>query len=359
MDRISRPAGWIALVTFLAAAGDVALSGDAQIDVKYTSVPTRPLPSDIRVISVQKPEYLHRASDDGIMRDDQARWYDVLIRLLEFKFSTAAPHVTLIDWGDRSVSTTIELSRKIDGGDPDDAPVVLLPDAVIVARFVFSTPHVERFRVKRKLHERIIGGIARRIPIFGGGVDDPRYEWRYRVRVNVTGNLLLKRAGSGETLLPYGRDLQASQMTDEGIFGYGAQQLFELDTVETLIAALIEEHTDNFLSKIVPIRRCITKRLEHVRPRLAAAVEQLNAGNLDRAIDRAFSAWGRDKNCHEACFVIGMVWELKARREEAEWNEAVAWYSRALKGDGNDADYRAALDRARSAAQHGPRVAGR
>lgn len=263
------------------------------------------------------------------------------------------------NWEDRTVSVTIERARVIDGGDPEGAPAALLPDAVIVARFAFRAPHMERFPIEKKLHEKIFENYGPRIPIIGRPLSYPRQKCRYRVRANVTCNLLLKRAGSNETLLSYGRDLEASQMTDEGIFGYGVRQLFELDTVETLIAALIEEHTDNFLSKIVPIRRRITKRLEHVRPRLAAAVEQLSAGNLDRAIDRAFRAWGRDKNCHEACFVIGMVWELKARREEAEWNEAVAWYSRTRKGDGNDADYRAALDRAGSAAQDGPRVAGR
>ena len=353
MDRISRSAGWIALVTLMASAGEVALSGDAQIDVSYTGAPARPLPRDIKVISVQKPEYLHRASDDGIMRDEQTRWYNLLIRRLESKFRTAAPQLSVINWEDRSSTATIKRARLIDGGDPDAVTLALAksPDALLVARFVFSTPHVERFRVKTKLHERALGGLARRIPFVGGAVDNPRYKTRYRVRVNVSCNLVLTRVGSNETLLSYGRDLEASQITNEGTFGYGARQLFELDTVETLMSALIEEHADNFMAKIVPVRQSITKRLTHVAHRLAAAVERLNAGNLDGAIERAFKAWGRDKDSHEACFVLGVAWELKAWRHEADWGNAVAWYSRALEQKSEDADYLAALDRAQSAAE--------
>jgi hypothetical protein len=87
-------------------------------------------------------------------------------------------------------------------------------------------------------------------------------------------------------------------------------------------------------------------------------VEKLNAGDTDGAIREAFKAWGRDKKDHQACFVIGIAWELRAWQHKADWSEALAWYSRALEQQSDDRDYQDALKRVR-AASSARRLAGR
>lgn len=354
MKRTRSTTRWIALGLMTIGVSTPAWAGDAQINVKYVTVAARPLPADISVISVQKPTYLHRASDDGIMRGKQQRWYNLLVGRLQSKFRQAAPHISVVNVEDRAITYNEALSRQLDGADPEgpSARKAKSSDAVIVARFVFSAPYCETFREKISLHERAGKSIARRIPLIGGSIDNPRYRVRYRIRVNVSCKIEMIHTRTDETLASYARDIETSQITDQGVFGlgYGGRELFELDTVETQLSSIIEEHVDNFLAQIVPVHRSLTKHLKHVNHRLAQAVEKLNAGNTKGAVDQAFRAWGRDKKSHQACFVIGLAWELRAWQRKAEWSYALSWYSRALERKSDDRDYQDALARVRAAA---------
>lgn len=321
------------------------------VSVGYTTRPVVEFPPDVLVIEIHKPNYPHRATEDGIVRDEQMRWYNQFIRHIETRLRQAAPHVLILNREDRLSMDPVERERDI-YRDPDQRSAEhegrasrRTPDAVIVPRIVVSTKDQLSWEPP-SAGERLASTVADYIPYAPAPRAEPKA--RYRRQVNVSCEVHMSQAGIPPVMLvTYACDLQASDYTEPGRW-YGidsGKRRHEMLSSDRLIQWLIVEHCDNFLARLIPLERTLRAELRDVSRRASRAIDRLNSGDYEQARAAACKAWD-ESGCddHAAAFVLGVLAE-----REGDWREALTWYSRAANLSPTQDEYLNAQERAQDA----------
>lgn len=318
----------------IAALAATAVTGCAEravrLSVKYRVEPRTSLPPDIRVIEVAQPSYAGRERDDGVVRDPQHRWYRQVLRRIEWRFREAASDVHIVNREDRLNTQTVQRDALYNGADPDAVaarPACAAVSAVIVPRIVCSTTR-DILLNEPSWQERVIASGTRIIPGVGGPAPAASGRVQHILRANVSADVHMTRAASNQTLSAYACDLEAADMTDAGrYFGFDARRsAAELASEQRLLTRLVDEHVDNFLSDFLPILRHVDTEVFKPSSRAFTAIERLNAGDRAGARDAALQAYAHDDDDHAACFVLGLLGEMKG-----DGSEAALWYTRAQR----------------------------
>jgi hypothetical protein len=324
--------------------------------VQYEQRPARSsFPSGLRVIAVEKPNYMMRGQEDGVLRDPQYRWYQVFVGRLQQRFREFAPHVQVVDREDLVTRLTEQRrAQYFNDADPDEHPVgagELQADAVIVPRMRFDCTRGE-ITDKSATGEDYLRAGMNFVPVAGAFLRQiPQNRERVQVEVSVSADLALKETRTGRVVAAYAANLTHGQTTRPGFLGAGDVDVWELDQADVWLQQLIDEHVDAFLGEFFPIARRVEIKLKDADERTAEAVALLNAGNLVGAEAQAQAGWTasnhQDKN---AAFVLGYIAE-----QRGDHAAAAGWYSRAVQKDNDNPVFRSALQRVAGSPTGSPR----
>lgn len=340
-SRIVRRGSIQSLIVAGILLGACASAGadEATIQFDYTARPFGLLPKTVHQITVKKPNYRYRATEDGIMHDNEQGWYQLFIRDLQDQFGASAQEVVIYDWEDQVSRDDEVRAAQLRGGDPDAGPAnpPRASDATMIVRFRVKAEK-SRLEHRESVPQQILGRIICR---YTGASHGSR--WTTRFKVNVRCDIHLTMVGSGRTLYVYSEDLERIEDSDEGFLdlGIGGRSVAELPSTDRLIQELVREHVDNFLSAFLPVQRTIHAVLQHVHRDDRPAIEALNVNNYQKARRIAWLRWGHKHSDHVACFVVGATYEA-----ENNWEEAINWYRRAVRGEPENSYYYNAMKRA-------------
>jgi len=331
------------LALLLNVFAGVGCAGEIKrINVSCTLAPSEQLAAEVRVIEVDKPNYPHRATEDGVYRDLEQACYNQLIRQLQARFREAAPEVAIREREDNKTLDVAERERAA-LGDPDEPAPRMIADAVIVPRFVVAVDW-DSYIQPPSLRERAISTGGRLIPVVGGLVPAAESKPVQRLSVRVTCDMHMSLTRSKQMRYAYGRTLEAVEQTDPGkLYGLDVHRTpLQMSSVERLAERLAQEHVDNFLSQFLKIERVVRLDLTSVSDAAAAAIDLLNMRHVAEARSAARAAYEhKPKKEHAACFIVGLTYEM-----EQDWAQALEWYGRALGIKPLEPEYENAFRRA-------------
>ncbi len=305
----------------MAACGMVALSlvgagagcamRQAQVNVAYTVRPEHPLPEEVKTVAVEWPNYAARAGDNGIIPDKDRAFYRTAVRRLEEHLRGA--NITLVD---REDMVNRQTERDYAGAEREEiVPQGFTADAVIVAR-----SHVEfdtsQYVEKVPWPERGIKGFANVFNPYVPVPDDP-YRSRWIVIANADIDLQFSAAATGAQFASYADVLIDRRVSDDGFFGIGEKQLWEMPTPLELGNDLINQGVDNFCAQFLPVRREFHLDLGAVPEHLADAADALNAHDLAGARRAAEACYQKGCRDHRLLFVLGLINEIEGDMQEA------------------------------------------
>lgn len=317
-------------------AGAVFLGGgarveadDAYISFTYISTPDRPLPENVRFITVERPNYDNRHRDDGIMRDGLDRQYRVMVRRLEDRMKDGAEQVNVLDRED-IVNRETEMRRG--GIDPEERPdpTNFVADAQIIPRLGVEA-QVIPYQKKVPLPKQIVTG--------------QQYEECAKLIINVHCDLKLQFTATGATV-SYADILTHEEETKSGWFGYQTKELANFENVQVVIDRLVREHVDAFVARLLPIERRFEEQFK-ANKEVRGAAAQLTAGDLQGARETAAHYYavraGKNKShkAPDAAFMVGLTYEI-----EGDFEKAREWYSRAVKDRPAEPAFKRGLERA-------------